>query len=203
MTLYAKWGPAGSYTVDMETIRTTGSYTGTYLINKTVTISSLTSSHFRCGIKFASHIVPSSDSHYFVVSYTVSNITKGTLIKQGTVMDNRPASIEVYNLSPGDIVDVSFSKTNSYINYPSMEISFSGFSRPKDGGSVDKSTHQTKIVTYNEQCNLPVPEGKNGLTFIGWFDENNQQIGNEQGIVEKPWTLLSDLELYGRWRKAE
>ena len=105
-----------------------------------------------------------------------------------------------YELEPG--VYVIAVRDNSVGKSGTCKLHIEGNAKPADGGTHDSSKEERVWMTYDADYSLSVPS-RDGYTFVGWFDEYDNQYTDDNGDSIAAWTRdVSTTTLYAHWEEA-
>ena len=75
----------------------------------------------------------------------------------------------------------------------SVDLSITGLTEPSNMGKGNTYTTHSIYIVYEDVFELPVPF-KEGLKFVGWFDENDNQI------ISGTWNHTENITIYAKWK---
>lgn len=105
--------------------------------------------------------------------------------------ENLDFSITI-NIEPGKTYFLSY-KANQVLGVGNCTISISGTNLPEIFITGDYTQIIESInITYDSSFDLPTPK-KEGYIFMGWFDENGEQIDTSK------WNYLENITIYAHW----
>lgn len=143
----------------------------------------------------------SSTSIMYEVFYHIYDATTDTELYSGSTTSTSYKNVS-FDIIEGHVYYISLQKYSSSYS-PEFYCYFDGYTAREDGGSYAYPILDHEVVSYGSNYYFQVPSSKAGCEFVGWFDEDDNQYTDEDGVGVDVWKSTEDTKLYPKWNYTE
>ena len=201
-TVYACWDAMVSSYYSRTALDASSYYSSSYAYSTSVYASSSSKAYYYVSALtggFTMYYRNNSTSSGYRVYLAVYNVTKGTTIFSNSYISTTSYYSLGISATAGDVIRIEIYRYSSSYT-PTFYMYFTNYSKPTAGG-LSPATHiyKKQTVTYGEDTVLDNNVEYEGHTFVGWYDENDEQYTDGTGQLLENKKILSNLTLYAHW----